>query len=332
MASTKWILAGDIGGTKTRLGLFRPGKKRPVLKAEEVFASSDAPDLESIVTKFFGKHRQPVGNACFGVAGPVEAGRALLTNLPWKVSETRLRQRLKIKNVRLINDLSAVAHALPGLRNTDWIGLNRGRRKIHGPVGIIAPGTGLGMALMVEQEGQRVIVPSEGGHADFAPTTMEQCDLWQFLHERCGHVSIERVLSGPGIFNIYRWLKESGRFSEPQWLRDTLKTEDPARIIFGNATSQLQPEKICTETLRIFVSVLGSVAGNLALTGLTGGGIYIAGGIAPRIQEELRDESFRLSFIGKGRFKKQLKNTPVRLILNTNLPLLGAAAHACKYL
>ena len=332
MASTKWILAGDIGGTKTRLGLFMPGKKRPVLKADEVFASSDAPDLENIVKKFIDKHPQPVGNACFGIAGPVEEGRAQLTNLPWEVSETRLMKRLKIKNVRLINDLSAVAHALPGLRNSDWIGLNRGRRMVHGPVGIIAPGTGLGVALMVEHGGQRVIVPSEGGHADFAPTTMEQCSLWQFLHERYGHVSIERVLSGPGIFNIYEWLKDSGRFSEPEWLRDTFKTDDPAKIIVNSAQLQLGPEKLCVETLRVFVSVLGSVAGNLALNGLTRGGIYIAGGIAPRIREELRDESFLASFSGKGRFKKHMKNTPVRLILNTNLPLFGAAAYTSKYL
>lgn len=323
-----YILAGDIGGTKTRLGLFAPGRRRPILKEEQVFSSTDAPGLESILAEFIKRHHQPFTSACFGVAGQVRAGRAKLTNLPWDVSESRLRRWLGLDKIKLINDLTAIAHALSVLPDSDWISLNTGHRTERGPVGIIAPGTGLGMALIVEQRTQKVIVPSEGGHVDFAPTTMEQVALWQYLHKQCGHVSIERVLSGPGIFNIYKWLKDSGRADEPQWLKDELKDDDPAKTIFNNARSQERSETICTETLRVFISILGAVAGNLALTGLTTGGIYIAGGIAPRIVEELQGGGFLNSFTGKGRFQKRMEDTAVRIIINTKAPIYGAAACA----
>ena len=330
-SDNNYILAGDIGGTKTRIALFAPGRRRLILKEEQVFSSTDAAGLENILAEFIDRHHQPFTSACFGVAGQVRAGRAKLTNLPWDVSESRLRRRLGLDNIKLINDIVAIAHALSVLPDSDLISLNVGHRTEHGPVGVIAPGTGLGMALVVVQRAQKVIVPSEGGHADFAPTTMEQVDLLQYLHTQYGHVSIERVLSGPGIFNIYKWLKDSGRADEPQWLKDELKDEDPAKIIFNTARSPEKSEKICIETLRIFISVLGAVAGNLALTGSTTGGIYIAGGIAPRIVEELQGDDFLKGFTGKGRFQKRMEDTAVRIITNTKAPIYGAAACANQF-
>lgn len=330
MAATTRILAGDIGGTKTRLGLYTDTRPHPDLWAEKTYASGKASDLKDILADFLDQHNQTIHKACLGIAGPVDGGRARVTNLPWEIAETELRTRFKIKNVRLLNDLSAVAHAIPRLENTDWIYLNRGKRRLHDPVGIIAPGTGLGIALLVRQKGDHIVLPSEGGHTDFAPTTKEQCSLWQYLNRQFGHVSIERLISGSGIFHIYSWLRDSRGEVEPDWLAEKLPVGDPAKVITDAALARNDP--ICTETLEIFVTVLGAAAGNLALLGLTRGGIYIGGGIAPHILDLLQNGLFMSNFIAKGRFSKLLENIPVRVILNTKLPMFGAAVYASEYL
>jgi len=213
------VLAGDIGGTKTNLGLFLMGKKRPLLKVMETYSSRNAPDLESMVERFLEKHQASIVGACFGIAGPVVNGQCKTTNLPWNVSEAQIKRLFRWKHVRLINDLTAMALAIPLLKGNEFFSLNRVRARKEKNIGLIAPGTGLGEALLIFQNGKYIPVSSEGGHVDFAPNSRTEVRLWEHLHRRFGHVSIERLLSGPGLINIYSWLKDTGRYSEPAWLK-----------------------------------------------------------------------------------------------------------------
>lgn len=318
------VLAGDIGGTKTNLGLFRMGKRRPIPQVIETYSSQKATNLESIVEQFLDKHQVPIRSGCFGIAGPVRNGRCKATNLPWEVSEVRLKRRFKWTRARLMNDLAATGLAVPLLSGREICSLNKQRVTRRENVGLIAPGTGLGIALLIWKDGQYFPVPSEGGHSDFAPKNEAEIALWQYLHHRLGHVSYERVLSGPGLFIIYCWLKYTGQGSEPRWLAKKMNEGDPSRAISGAALVEKDP--VCVKALNLFVSILGAAAGNLALTGLTRGGIYLGGGIAPKILPKLRDEDlFMKAFIDKGRFAGLLVRIPVRVILNDKAALLGAA-------
>jgi glucokinase len=317
------VLAGDIGGTKTRLGLFRRGKRRPLLKASETYPSREAPHLEDLVERFVKKHRASVTSGCFGIAGPVIKGRVKTTNLPWDVSELRMRDQFKWSNVTLINDLTATALAVPLLNSRELYAVNRTKvRKDHN-IAVIAPGTGLGQALLIFQDGKFIPVSSEGGHADFSPNSEAEVKLWYYLHKRFGHVSKERVLSGPGLVNIYTWLKESGRYKEPAWLTKDIEEMDPARVITEAALDG--KHVLCVESLNMFVSILGAVAGNLALTAMTTGGVYLGGGIPPKILPKLKEDVFMKAFTNKGRFKAILEKIPVCVILNEEAALLGAA-------
>jgi glucokinase len=317
------VLAGDIGGTKTNLGLFRVGKKRPVLDVIETYPSQQAPNLADIVEEFLEMHPVPVSSACFGVAGPVKNGRCKTTNLPWHISERKLKNRFGFGRVRLINDLTAMAYAVPLLTGRELFSLNKGKKSKGESLGLIAPGTGLGMALLVWRDGKYIPVPSEGGHSDFSPQNKAEIALWQYLHVRVGHVSVERVLSGPGLFIIYCWLKFTGQGSEPTWLAERMNEEDPAKVISDAALVEKEP--LCVKALDLFVSILGAAAGNLALTGLTRGGMYLGGGIAPKILPKLQDGLFMNAFVDKGRFRPLLEQTPVRVVLNDKAALLGAA-------
>jgi glucokinase len=317
------VLAGDIGGTKTNLGLFRLGKKRPVPEVIETYPSGEAPNLSSIVEKFLGMHQVSISSACFGVAGPVKNGRCKTTNLPWDVSERKLKNRFGWDKVRLINDLTATSYAVPLLTGRELFSLNPGKKSKGGSIGLIAPGTGLGMALMVWRDGNYIPMPSEGGHSDFAPQNEAEVALWHYLHVRLGHVSVERVLSGPGLFITYCWLKFTGQGSEPAWLAQRMNEDDPSKVISEAALVGKEP--LCVKTLDLFVSILGATAGNLALTGLTMGGIYIGGGIAPKILPKLGEDLFMKAFVDKGRFTGLLRSIPVRVILNDKAALLGAA-------
>jgi glucokinase len=316
-------MAGDIGGTKTNLGLFLMGKKRPFKKAFETYSSRNATGIEIIIERFLAKHRVSIACACFGIAGPVLNGECKATNLPWHVSENRIKRRFGLKNVSLINDLEATALAIPLLNSREYFSLNRVKASKRQNIGLIAPGTGLGKALLIFQNDHYVPVSSEGGHADFAPNSEAEIQLWQFLHHRFGHVSMERILSGPGLFNIYSWLRESGRYKEPVWLRKKINEKDPAKAITEAATGARQP--LCVKTLDIFVSILGSVSGNLALTALTYGGLYLGGGIPPKILPKLNEGGFMRSFVNKGRFRDLLEKISVRIITNDRAALLGAA-------
>jgi glucokinase len=317
------VLAGDIGGTKTYLGLFRRGKRRPLLKVLETYSSRKAPNLESIIDDFLKRHPASLAGACFGMAGPVKNGRCKTTNLPWDVSERKIKNRFGWGRVRLINDLIATAYALPLLTKGELFPLNQ-QKTIKGEnLGLIAPGTGLGMALLVWGDGHYMPVPSEGGHSDFAPSDDVEAALWQYLHQRVGHVSLERVLSGAGLFIIYCWLKFTRQEAEPPWLTQRINEDDPSRVISEAALVEKDP--LCVKTLNLFVSILGGAAGNLALTGLTKGGIFLGGGISPKILPKLQEDIFMHAFTNKGRFKGLLQEIPAHVILNDKAGLLGAA-------
>ena len=321
--SQDMVLAGDIGGTKTNLGLFKRGKRRPRLKIMETYPNKGVPSLEHIVDLFLKKHPGAVRSACLGIAGPVHKGRCRITNLPWEVSERKFKSRYGWNRVKLINDLTATAWAVPVLTKRELVALNKEKAPKGKNLGLMAPGTGLGMALLVWNHGEYVPVPSEGGHSDLAPNNQIEMALWQYFHQRLGHVSVERVLSGPGLFIVYCWLKFTGQGEEPAWLVERMETEDPSKVISEAALVEKVP--LCTKTLDIFVSVLGACAGNLALTGLTSGGIYLGGGIPPKILTKLQEDIFLRAFTNKGRFEGLLKRIPVWVIVNDKAALLGAA-------
>lgn len=320
---SKFVLAGDIGGTKTNLGLFLKGKRRPLLKAFETYSSRKSINLEAIIRQFIGKHSAGISSACFGIAGPIINGKSKTTNLPWEVSETGIRRRFKWPHVRLMNDLTATAVSIPLLNNRELSILNKGKQAKTGNIALIAPGTGLGQALLVYSEGRYVPVASEGGHCDLSPNDNAQLELWRYLNNRYGHVSVERVLSGQGLLNIYSWLKDSGRYDKPTWLKSEILKNDPAVVISESALRGTNP--LCVESLNVFVSILGAAAGNLALAAMTTGGVYLGGGIAPKILPKLKGDSFIAAFIDKGRFRSLVSEIPMKVILNDKAALLGAA-------
>jgi len=318
------ILAGDVGGSKTLLALFSPGLRgmRPLARA--VFASSEFPTLNAVLERFLAGRHPRLSAAAFGIAGPVHAGRVQATNLPWHVNAFALSRSLGGIPVRLLNDLEALAWAVPGLRPRDLQAIHRGVPDDQGPRGIVAPGTGLGEAIVLKCPGGEQILPSEGGHADFAPVDELQADLLAYLRPRFGHVSTERVCSGGGIPNLYDFFKHSGRFPEPPWLAAKLaggKDQTPVIVQSGMEGTS----KICRATLELFAAILAAEAGNLALKVLASGGIYFGGGLPPRILPLLRSPSFADTFAAKGRFSKLLQRIPLRVITQPEAGLLGAA-------
>ncbi len=317
------FLAGDIGGTNTRLALFAPGKHRPVMRTARVFSSADYKGLEPIVEEFLHDRSENPASACFGIAGPVIDGKSRTTNLPWTVSEKRLSRRFGWPRVRLVNDLVATTLSLDVLRSKETETILPGRRGASGNRVLVAPGTGLGQALLVRSEDKSLPVASEGGHVDFAPGCEAEIELWRFLRRRYGHVSIERVVSGAGLVDIYAWLKTSGRYREPRWLARKLQKADPAQAVSAAAMENNTP--IAAAALSRFVSVLGAVCGNLALTALATGGVVLGGGIPPKILPFLKRSEFSEAFVGKGRFQSLLEAVPVRVILNDRAALIGAA-------
>jgi glucokinase len=323
MKASDCVLAGDIGGTKTNLGLFVAGKARPKARATATFPSASADSLEVIVDQMLERYPAKVKAACFGIAGPVTNGECRTTNLPWVVSEKKLQKRFGWKQVRLVNDLASTAIAVPLLNHREVKALNAIRIRKGGNIGLVAPGTGLGLALLVYTDGRYWPMASEGGHANFAPSDESEADLWKYLHARLGHVSMERVLSGQGLVNIYDWLKLCGDFTESSEIQEAMRVSDPARIITANAINE--KDSLCRAALTRFCRIFGSIAGDLALTGLTEGGIFLGGGIPPKILPVLEDGDFMSAFNAKGRFEAFMQKIPVRVILNENAALLGAA-------
>ncbi len=324
------LLAGDIGGTKTNLAIFSPemGWRTPLV--EQTFPSAQYPSLEAIAHEFLAQQHFSIDRASFGVAGPVVAGQATITNLPWTMDEKELQKALNIPTVRLLNDLDAIAHAVPFQEPTDLHTLNVGQPVPGGAIAVIAPGTGLGEAFLTWDESHYRAHTSEGGHADFAPTNASEIELLRYLQQRYRHVSFERVCSGKGLPNIYAYLKESGYAEEPPWLAERLAAAgDRAPVIVEIALEKEKetPGDLCVATLNAFVSILGAEAGNLALKVLATGGVYLGGGIPPRILPYLDGERFLQAFRNKGRFTGMLTRMPVHVILNPKIALIGAACH-----
>jgi glucokinase len=329
------LLTGDIGGTKTSLAVFSPeaGPRAPL--AEASFPSADYSSLEAIAREFLTKTDFEVKRASFGVAGPVRAGRATVTNLPWVIDETQLQEALSLPpgRVRLLNDLEAIAYAVPFLEREDLYTLNEGQPAPGGAIAVVAPGTGLGEAFLTWDGARYWPHASEGGHTDFAPTNLVEIELLRYLQEGFEHVSYERVCSGKGLPNIYAYLKESGYAEEPDWLAEQLAAaSDPTPIIVNTALDSELSCPLCAATLDTFVSILGAEAGNLALKVLATGGVYLGGGIPRRILPALEQGRFMETFQCKGRFSDLLARVPVHIILNAQVALLGAACYGLELL
>ena len=319
------ILAGDVGGTKVHLALydFTHGNLQHTRDAR--FPAKDYSGLEEIVKEFLAADE--VTSACFGVPGPVRDGRLRLTNLPWTLDSRELSQNLKIQHVFLINDLEANGYGVAELKADQIYTLSEGDASQIGNRALIAAGTGLGEGILAWNGKIHVPMPSEGGHTDYGPRNEDEIDLLRFLKQKYqGRVSYERVVAGMGITNIYDFLRDVRGMEEPAWLRDRIASEDPNAVITELALSA--KSELCEKTLDMYVSAYGAEAGNLALKILSVGGLYLGGGIAPRILEKLKDGTFMRSFTDKGRLSQLLINMPVRVILESRAALLGAAAYA----
>jgi glucokinase len=322
------ILVGDIGGTNTRLALFEAlqESKAPRHTDIDIFPSAQYAGLDEIAAIFLKQTGASVEVACFGIAGPVRDGVSKVSNLPWVVDAREISVKLAIERVSLLNDLEANAHGIAVLESTDFVTLNEGVAGSSGNRALISAGTGLGEAgLLAEGNGYRPFA-SEGGHGDFAPRNELEIELLRYLLKRWPHVSCERVLSGPGLFNIYQFLRDTGRGSEPAWLAERMQHENPSAAI--SETALAGTAEICVQALDMFVAIYGAEAGNLALKLMATGGIFIGGGIAPKIASKLRDSNFMEAFADKGRFRSLLESIPVRVIMNDKTALLGAANYA----
>ena len=318
------ILAGDIGGTNARLALFESdgGKLREIVG--ETFPTRQHKSLEEIVAKFVGNHSAKVEHACFGIAGPIHDGRAQGPNLAWSIEARLLAKAAGIASARLINDLEANAFGIATLSDKDFATLNPGAPDAIGNQAVISAGTGLGEAGLYWDGKYHRAFASEGGHCDFAPRDEIEGELFLWLHKKFGHASWERVLSGPGLHNIYDFLRESGRFGkEPEWFAEETKHADASAVISRAALAARS--ELCVKALEMFVSVYGAEAGNVALKFFAVGGIFLGGGIAPKIEPALRKPQFVESFIAKGRMSALLERIPVRIVLNDLTALMGAA-------
>lgn len=317
------ILAGDVGGTNTRLAVFDDKGGRLTPTADATFPSREHPSLEAVLRKFTAAHPLPIDRACFGVAGPVRHGRSDATNLPWVVDAGLVARELGLQAVGLINDLEANAWGIGVLERDDLAVLNAGAPDAEGNQAIISAGTGLGEAGLTWDGKQHRPFATEGGHSDFAPRNHLEMELLDYLLKQFQRVSYERVVSGPGLLNIYRFLRDTGRGEEPAWLAEKLRDQDPGAVVSQAALDG--KSDLCVQALDVFVSLYGAEAGNLALKVLATGGVYLGGGIAPKIIRKLQDPIFLNAFTAKGRMKPLLQAMPVRVILNDRTALLGAA-------
>ena len=324
------LIGGDIGGTKTLLALYSPeGGARTALHEKE-FHSADYPDLAPMVREFLdgvGSLPTPPTHGCFDVAGPVIGGRAKLTNLPWRLEEGRLAADLGLQQVMLLNDLQALAYAVPRLNADERHTLNAGTPQEKAAIGVVAPGTGLGEAFLVWTDAGYVACSSEGGHADFAPNGEQQGELWQYLAKKFDHVSWERVCSGQGIANIYDFLRDSGLAEEtPEFAASLATAHDRTPLISKAGLEDAEGNKLAAAALDLFADILGAEAGNMALRVLGTGGIFLAGGIPGRVLPVLERGGFLRAFRAKGRFAELLSAVPIHVVIS-GAALLGAALY-----
>ncbi len=320
------ILAGDIGGTHARLALFEVSGGQYAPLSLTIFPSHEYRNLDAIAARFVETTKVHPEAACFGIAGPVVNGRVEATNLPWTVDAQSVADRLQIRKVKLINDLEANAWGIPALAAKDLAPLNR-VATASGNQAVISAGTGLGEAGMYWDGSRYHVFACEGGHSDFAPRNDLEVELFVYLEKRFGHVSNERLLSGPGLVNIFDFLRDSGRGAPPEWLLEEIQKSDPAAAISRAAT-----EGKCAlagQALDLFIAIYGAETGNLALKLLAIGGVFVGGGIAPKILPKLvNDSGFMEAFVSKGRLRPLMEQIPVQVIVNDETALLGAARYA----
>ena len=326
MADRNLVLAGDIGGTKTNLALFSVHGEKLHAESQHNFPSKRYSGLIPVLQEFLAGGDHAIDAACFGIAGPVVDGKVKTPNLPWMLDTADLRHALKLDAVTLLNDLEAGAYGIFTLENDEFYTLNEGTLRHAGNKALIAAGTGLGQAILYDDGGHFHPLASEGGHADYAPRDELEIELLRYLIGRFGHVSYERGLSGPGLFNIYRFLKDVRGMEEPSWLTERLSADDPSAVISKAALAG--EAAICSEALNLFVSAYGAEAGNLALRAKSVRGLYVGGGIAPKILAKLKDGTFMRAFVDKGRYADLLAAIPVQVILNEQTALRGAAYYA----
>jgi glucokinase len=325
MEENRMILAGDIGGTNSRLAAFETEGNRLQCVVEKVYPSREHNGLPEIVADFVKTEGIPAQSACFGVAGPVRAGRSKISNLPWVIDSRELAAQLRLRSVGLINDLEALAYGLDALESKDFVTICEGSPDADGNMAVVSAGSGLGEAGLYWDGFRHHPFACEGGHTEFAPKNDVEVELLQYLMKKYGHqhVSYERILSGPGVRNIYEFLRDTGKEEEPAWLKEQLEVSpDAPALISELGMSNKAP--ICDRTLSIFVSVFGSEAGNCALKLMATGGIFVAG-IAGKILPKMQEPRFIESFLDKGRMKSLLEEVPVKIVLNDDSGLIGAA-------
>jgi len=321
------VLAGDVGGTKTNLALYEKRGSGLIPVRETSLQSRQFDSLEAAIARFLESGpRQAIDAACLGVAGPVVEGRCVATNLPWIIDEQVLARAIPTAKVRLLNDLEAAGYGVMVLPDNEMRLLQAGTAR-RGNIAVIAAGTGLGEAMIVNDGDRRVVIATEGGHTDFAPRGDLEEELLRYLRKEFGRVSVERILAGPGFFNLYRFLRDTGWAKESPEVADKVRSSDPAAVITTRASNEGDP--LCVKTVEMFVSIYGAEAGNLALKTLAVGGVIVGGGIAPRIIDWISAGGFITAFKDKGRLSPLMDAIPVRIAINPKAPVIGAAEMAC---
>ena len=320
------ILAGEIGATRTRLAAFDADGNKLQLVVEKTYLSQEHGGLPEIITTFIKTEGIPVQSACFGVAGPVTAGRSKISNLPWTIDSRELANQLKLNSVGLINDLEAYAYGIDALESKDFITLSEGAEDAEGNRAVISARTGLGVAGMYWDGFRHHPFACEGGHADFSPRNKLEMELLDYLQGKHRRVSCERILSGPGIKNIYDFLRDTKKVDEPRELREQMsEAPDPPALISKLAAEGKTP--ICDQTMSLFVSIYGAETGNCALYFMSTGGIFIGGSIAAKNVNKMKDPAFMKSFLDKGRMTSLLQQMPVKIVLNDDSGIIGAARY-----
>jgi glucokinase len=320
------ILAGDIGGTRTRLAAFDVEGSKLNRVVEKSYPSQEHGGLAEIVASLVKTEGIPVHSACFGVAGPVRGGRCKISNLPWTIDSRELAQQLRLESVGLINDLEAYAYGVDTLQSKDLVTLNAGLADAEGNRAVISARTGLGVAGLYWDGFRHHPFACEGGHTDFAPRNELEIELFRYLLKKYGHVSTERILSGPGIKSIYDFLRDTRKAEEPGWLKDQMdKAQDAPALIAKTAQEKKAP--ICEQTMSLFVGVYGAKTGDCALSFMSTGGIFICGIIAARNLSRMQSPAFMESFLSKGRMRGLLQDMPVTVVLNDDCGLMGAARY-----
>jgi glucokinase len=317
------ILAGDIGGTNARLAYFQPQNGHLRMVSERVYPSREHREFGEIVTQFLDDSHTRPEVACFGIAGPVRNGRVETSNLPWVIEQSRLAKEIHLPATWLINDLEASAWGIGALVPGDLVGLNKVSGPAVGNQAVIAPGTGLGEAGLFWDGTRHQVFACEGGHADFAPQNDLEIELLRFLQKRFGHVSYERILSGPGLVNVYEFLRETGVSTASPDLEASMQKSDPAAAISRAALGGFS--EIAAKALDIWISIFGAEASNLALKTMATGGLFLAGGISPKVLAKLTGPRFMEAFLNKGRLRALVEAIPVQVVTNDKAGLLGAA-------